>query len=95
MEDKTIKIGDTIRFAEIMPGMGISGGYEGEVVDIIPSEEEFYYIVNYQDRYRLVAHQDRWGYAYNFFDRYEKQENGKWKRFDLYDVELLQANKEI
>jgi hypothetical protein len=72
-EIRDAQVGDMVGLQEICPGAGISTQGVGEVVEVCDTElgDKAYLVKAPNGKYRMLIHQDRWGYAYNYLDEYQ------------------------
>jgi len=67
------EVGDFVGMQEILSGAGISTQGLGEVIEVCKTEDgDNAYLVKHSDgKYRMLIHQDRWGYAYDYHTEYK------------------------
>lgn len=72
MKTLNLKIGDKIRMVEILSGAGISTQGYGKVEKILKEDNgNNTYLARAKDgKLRLLSHQGKWGYAYNYLETY-------------------------
>jgi hypothetical protein len=72
-EGRDAKEGDFVGLQEILSGAGISSQGVGEVVEVCNTElgDKAYLVKAPNGKYRMLVHQDKWGYAYDYMQEYK------------------------